>query len=330
MTERTLAVARERFALRGVFRISRGSRTHADVVSVTLTEGDIAGRGECVPYARYDETVDGVMATIEALAGAVSDGLTRARLAELLPAGAARNALDCALWDLEAKRSGRPVHELAGVDAPRAVITAYTLSLDAPAAMGEAARVHAARPLLKLKLGGDGEDLARVAAVRAGAPDARLIVDANEAWNASQAREMLPAMAELGVSMVEQPMPAADDTALADMPHPVPVCADESCHTSADPARLLGRYEMVNVKLDKTGGLTEALALVGAARELGLEVMVGCMIGSSLAMAPAMLLTTGASLVDLDAPLLLAEDREPAMRYDEAGCVHPAPRAVWG
>lgn len=325
-----LEVAQQRFAMRGVFRISRGSRSHAEVVSVTLVDGEHMGRGECVPYSRYQETVEGVMATLAALSEQVAGGLTRQQLQSLLAPGAARNGLDCALWDLESKRSGRPVHELAGIAAPMPVITAYTLSLDEPRAMGEAARERALRPLLKLKLGGDGRDLERIAAVREGAPMATLIVDANEAWDAKGLAEWLPAMSELGVAMVEQPMPAADDAALAEVPHPVPLCADESCHTRADLARLAGRYDMVNVKLDKTGGLTEALALVREAHALGLQVMVGCMVGSSLAMAPAMLLTEGAAYVDLDGPLLLAEDREPGLRYDDAGFVHAAPRALWG
>ena len=222
------------------------------------------------------------------------------------------------------------MHELAGIPSPGPAVTAYTLSLDDPQKMGEAARERSSRPLLKLKLGGDGQDVARITAVREGAPAARLIVDANEAWDAAGLAEWLPAMSELGVSMVEQPMPAADDAALAGVRHPVPLCADESCHTRADLATLAGRYDMVNVKLDKAGGLTESLALVREARALGLEVMVGCMVGSSLAMAPALLLTAGAAFVDLDGPLLLAEDRDPALRYDDAGYVHAALPALWG
>ena len=323
-----LSVADERWPIRGAFRISRGSKTHAHVVTVTLEADGHRGRGECVPYARYGESVEGVVAQIEGLRDDLAAGLDRAGLQQALPAGAARNALDCAFWDLEAKRSGQPAWRLAGLDAPQAPVTAYTLSLDSPEAMRESARSNASRPLLKLKLGGDG-DLERVRAVREGAPRSRIIVDANEGWTAGDYATLAPALLELGVAMIEQPLPAGDDAALAEVQRPLPVCADESCHDRASLPALLGRYDLVNVKLDKTGGLTEALALAGAAREAGLPIMVGCMLATSLAMAPALLLAPGAAFVDLDGPLLLAEDREPGLEFDGARIRPPSP-ALWG
>lgn len=325
---RRLIVRRERWPLRGVFTISRGSRTVAEVVVAEIADDGIVGRGECVPYARYGETADGVAAAIEGQAGAVASGLDRNRLDRALPPGAARNALDCALWDLEAKQSGRPVWQLAGLGAPQPLVTAYTLSLAAPESMGAVARANRERPLLKVKLGG-ADDMARVAAVRRSAPRARLVVDANEAWTPDLLPEYLPAMARLDVALVEQPLPAGRDDALAGITRPVPVCADESCHTSGDVAALVGRYDVVNVKLDKTGGLTEAIRLVDAARRAGLGVMVGCMVGTSLAMAPAILLGAGAAFVDLDGPLLLAEDRPHGLRYAN-GRVFPPTPALWG
>ena len=324
-----LEVEARRFPIAGAFTISRGSRTEAEVVEVRLTAGGATGRGEAVPYARYGETVGSVVADVEGLSRAIAGGLDRAALQEALPAGAARNALDCAFWDLAAKRSGRRVWELAGLPAPGPEVTAYTLSLDAPEAMRETAAENAHRPLLKVKLGGEG-DLARLAAVRRGAPDARLIVDANEGWDAASYARIAPELLALGVEMVEQPLPAGDDAALGAVARPLPVCADESCHTRGDLPALAGRYDMINIKLDKTGGLTEALALRDAAGAAGLGVMVGCMIGSSLALAPAVLAAQGAKVVDLDAPLLLAEDRTPGLAYDGAGRVHPPEPALWG
>jgi L-Ala-D/L-Glu epimerase len=324
-----LDVSEDVFALKDVFTISRGSRTHARVVTVKLTDGDLMGWGECVPYARYGETVEGVIAIIRHLADAISSGdIDRQSLQERLPAGAARNALDCAFWDLEAKRAGRPVHELAGLPAPMALQTAYTLSLAEPETMRRKAEEHAARPLLKLKLGGEN-DIARLEAVRAGAPHAMIIVDANEGWTAELYSEIAPYLLKLGVAMVEQPLPAGQDAMLGEIERPLPVCADESCHDRASLAELKGRYDMVNIKLDKTGGLTEALGLRQDARAQGFSLMVGCMVGSSLAMAPALLTAQGAELVDLDGPLLLAEDREHRMRY-EGSSVWPAPPALWG
>lgn len=325
---RALEVAVRRFRLAQAFTIARGTRTQAEVVEVTISDGPVRGMGECVPYRRYGESLESVAAQIESVRPAL-EGLDRARLQDILPAGAARNALDCALWDLEAKRAGRPAWELAGLAEPGPVITAYTLSLDTPEAMRAAAAKEAARPLLKVKLGGGAEDADRLRGVRAGAPEARLILDANEGWDRAVYAAFLPILEEVGVEMVEQPFPAADDAALAELPRPVPVCADEAAHDRATLPGLAGKYDMVNIKLDKTGGLTEALELKAEAEQAGYGIMVGCMIGSSLGMAPAVLVAQGAAITDLDGPLLLGEDRTPPLAYDTAG-VHPAAPALWG
>jgi L-Ala-D/L-Glu epimerase len=325
---RRLTVRCERFPLRGVFAISRGARTESEVVVAEIAAGAARGRGECVPYAHYGETVASVAAQIEGLVPAVAEGLGRAGLAEALPAGAARNALDCALWDLEAKERRVPVWRLAGIAEPRPVVTAYTLSLASAEAMGEAARANRERPLLKIKLGGAG-DIARVEAVRTGAPAAPLIVDANEAWTPDMLGDYLPAMKRLGVALIEQPLPAGRDETLAHLAHAVPLAADESCHTSTDAAALVGRYDVVNVKLDKTGGLSEALELVRVAERLRLGVMVGCMVGTSLAMAPALLIAGRASFVDLDGPLLLARARDHGLQYADGRVFPPTPE-LWG
>ena len=319
-----LNVSDDRFALAEVFTIARGSRTHADVLTVELSREGARGRGECVPYARYGETLASVRAQIE---GLPSD-LTRAALQDALPAGAARNAVDCALWDWEAKAAGKRVWELAGLGAPGPMITAFTLSLDSPEKMELAARKHAHRPLLKIKLG-TPDDMPRLEAVRRGAPDTRIIIDANEGWSAEVYSDLAPHLLRLGVALVEQPLPAGSDDMLAEIARPLPVCADESCHDRASLPALRGKYDMVNIKLDKTGGLTEALALRDAARAQGFKVMVGCMVGSSLAMAPAVLVAQGAEVVDLDGPLLLAEDRAVPLFFDANG-VHPPMPALWG
>jgi len=323
-----LSVSVERWPIAGAFRISRGAKTEAEVVVATLTDGPHRGRGECVPYRRYGESVEGVVAAIERLRPAIEAGLDRIALQSALPAGAARNALDCAFWDLEAKCRGVPVAALAGLAPPRPVVTAYTLSLDTPEGMARAA-AQAGKPLLKLKLGGDGHDLDRVAAVHGAAPTARLIVDANEAWTIDDLRGLAPALAASGVVLIEQPLPAGEDGALAGLHLPLALCADESCHVASDLPRLVGLYSHVNVKLDKTGGLTEALALTAEARRLGLGLMVGCMVGTSLGMAPALLLAGDADFVDLDGPLLLARDRAPGLCYDGA-TIQPATGALWG
>lgn len=320
----TLTLSRESFPLREVFTISRGSKTEAQVLTVTVTREGIAGRGECVPYARYGESLDSVAGAIASL----PEDVTRGALQRLLPAGAARNAVDCALWDREAKRAGKPVWQLAGLPAPGPVLTCYTLSLDTPERMRAAAARAAGRPILKIKLGGE-DDMARLEAVRAGAPKARIVVDANEGWTAEVYAALAPHLRRLGVVLVEQPLPAGADDMLAGVARPVPVCADESCHDRGSLAALRGRYDMINIKLDKAGGLTEALALREAARAEGFGVMVGCMVSTSLSMAPAFLVAQGAEVADLDGPLILARDREPSVAYE--GSVMQVPdRALWG
>jgi L-alanine-DL-glutamate epimerase-like enolase superfamily enzyme len=294
------------------------------VVVAEVSDGSSVGRGECTPYARYGETVDGVCAAV----AAAREVRSRAELLQRMPPGAARNALDCALWDWEAKRGRTSAAALAGLPALRPVTTAYTLSLGAPEEMAAKAATARAMPLLKLKLGGagDGERMRRVRAAR---PDARLIVDANEAWTPADLPELMAVAAETGIEAVEQPLPAGADAALADVKREVAVCADESLHTRADLADLVRRYDAINIKLDKAGGLTEALVLSAAARAAGLRIMVGCMVATSLAMAPALLLAQTADWVDLDGPLLLARDRQPGLIYDDA-VVHPPSPELWG
>jgi L-alanine-DL-glutamate epimerase-like enolase superfamily enzyme len=323
-----LSVRIERWPLASAFTISRGSKTEAVVVAAELADGAHRGRGESVPYARYGETPDGVVAAIEAMRPLLARGLDRTALQDAMPAGAARNALDCALWDLEAKRSGRRAYELAGILAPKPLITAYTISLGAPAAMAQAAERAADRPLLKVKLG-SGDDGERIAAVRRAAPKAELIVDANEGWTDDNLVQNLAACAAAGVTLIEQPLPEGRDGALARIKRPIPVCADESVHNRASLTALAGKYDAVNVKLDKTGGLTEALALAAEAEKCGFRLMVGCMVATSLAMAPAMLVAQQASVVDLDGPLLLAKDRPEGLRY-VGSCAYPPESALWG
>jgi L-alanine-DL-glutamate epimerase-like enolase superfamily enzyme len=295
---------------------------------VTITENGKTGHGECVPYPRYGESQRSVIAEISATRKFIEDGITREGLLTIMPPGAARNAIDCALWDLEAKLTGRSVAALANVAEPGLTITAYTLSLDTPEKMGIAAKAQAHRPLIKLKLAGE-QDVERVTAVRSNAPKARLIVDANEAWTPQMVEDFSPRLADLGVELIEQPLPAGEDDILAELDRPVPLCADESAHDTAtldDVARL---YDFINIKLDKTGGLTEALLLAEAARGFGLGVMVGCMLGTSLGMAPAMLLGSFARFVDLDGPLLLARDRDEGIHFD-GSIMHPPSPALWG
>lgn len=325
-TELTVAV--ESFPIAGRFVISRGAKTEANVVTATLRRGAASGRGECVPYARYGESVDSVVAAIESIRREMEAGADRAALSRLLPAGAARNAVDCALWDLEAKTSGKRAYLAAGFPRLTPLVTAYTLSVGTPEEMRAAARAAAGRPLLKIKLAGEGDE-ARLAAVREGAPHARLIVDANEAWREETLAEKLDACARHGVALVEQPLPAGKDEILGRIARPLPICADESAHETASLAALRGRYDAVNIKLDKTGGLTEALAMAEAARRMGFSIMAGCMVGTSLAMAPAALIGQMADFVDLDGPLLLARDREPGLLY-EGSTMAPPPPALWG
>jgi L-alanine-DL-glutamate epimerase-like enolase superfamily enzyme len=314
--------------LRAVFVISRGTKTEAHVVVVEIVDGPHRGRGEAVPYGRYGETVEGVLREIEGLRGPVEAGLGRNELQNQLPPGAARNALDCALWDLEAKRAGARAWSLAGRTRLDPVKTCFTISLGAVEDMAEAARANARRPMLKLKIGG-ADDLDAVAAVRAAAPRARLIVDANEALSFEDLRRLAPEFAKLDVKLLEQPLPAGGDDELAGYESPVPLCADESLHTRAELAGCVGRYGLINIKLDKTGGLTEALALAAEARASGLGVMVGCMVATSLAMAPAMILAQGADFVDLDGPLLLARDRDPGLAIS-GSVLEPPDTALWG
>lgn len=323
-----LAARIERWPIAGGFTISRGAKTEAVVIVAGVSSQDITGRGECVPYARYGETPDGTLAAILGLEDALRDGMDRQALQTRVPSGAARNALDCALWDLEAKVANKRIWDLLGQPAPRPLTTAYTISLGTPDSMADATAKAAHRPLLKIKLGGDGDE-ARIAAVRKAAPGAELIVDANEAWTDGNLERHLAACAEAGVTMIEQPLPAGQDQALARIKRPVAVCADESVHDRASLEGLRERYDAINIKLDKTGGLTEALAMAEAARALGFDIMVGCMVATSLAMAPAMMIAQGARVVDLDGPLLLARDRDDGLRYD-GSTVYPPEVSLWG
>lgn len=320
-----IEVGVETWPIAGEFVIARGAKREAIVVVVHVSDGTVVGRGECVPYARYGETAESVRAAILAQPNVTS----RSALLKQMPAGAARNALDCALWDYEAKRSGTSVAALVGLGRLEALTTAYTIGLDTPGNMAAKA-AYAARtmPLLKIKLGGQG-DADRMRQIRAACSHARLIADANEAWTPAMLPELMAVAAEAGFELIEQPLPAGQDAALAQIRREVPVCADESLHTRSDLHRLRGCYDAVNIKLDKAGGLTEALALAETARASGLKIMVGCMVATSLAMAPAVLLAQGADWVDLDGPLLLARDREPSLHY-EGGLLHSAPSQLWG
>lgn len=324
----TLSYTVERWPIAGSFGISRGAKTEAVVVVAELTDGKARGRGECVPYLRYGETVESVTAQIERLRLQIEAGLDRHMLQAAMPPGAARNALDCAFWDLEAKRSDRPIHEIAGVAAPAALTTAFTISLATPADMAMAAAKAANRTLLKIKLGAAG-DPDRIAAIRNAAPKATLIVDANEGWTEDNLGCNLAACAQAGVALIEQPLPAGKDDALARVERPIPVCADESMHDRASLPALAGKYDAVNIKLDKTGGLTEALATAAEAERQKFMIMVGCMVATSLAMAPAVLLAQTARFVDLDGPLLLSKDRPGGLRY-EGSLVFPAAATLWG
>ena len=325
---REISLREESWPLRGKFSIARGSYTKIEVVVLEIREGAFVGRGECRPYLRYGETPTSVISAINALTPQLRAGLEREELLALLSPGAARNAIDCALWDLAAKRTGLPVWQLAGLPAPLALTTAFTLSVATPDRVAAAAKEHAWRPLLKLKLAGS-DDLERVAAARSSAPLARLIVDANEAWTLTDYQALTPELAHLGVELLEQPFPSGCDHWLDGLPRPVLVCADESCHAVTSLQSLRGRYDAVNIKLDKTGGLTEALKMKAAAQEQGFKMMVGCMVATSLAMAPAFLLAQGVDYVDLDGPLLLDHDREPGIMY-QGSQVYPPCGELWG
>lgn len=326
---RQLTVSIDRFPIAGKFTIARGSRTEAVVVTATITDDGAVGHGECVPYPRYGETVEGVAAAIEAIRPQIEAGLTREALQSLMPAGAARNAVDCALWDLDAKRSGIRAHTTAGLTRWPPVTTAYTISLSTPEEMAQATAKAAERPILKVKFGAPESDIERIRAVRRAAPEATLIADANEGWTEENIEAHLAACAEEGYALVEQPLPAKADGFLSRIARPVPIMADESVHDRPSLERLVGLYDVVNIKLDKTGGLTEALALAEAAEALGFSLMIGCMVGTSLAMAPAMVITPRCRFVDLDGPLLLAKDREPGLQY-EGSLVYPPEPALWG
>ncbi|MFB9176343.1 N-acetyl-D-Glu racemase DgcA [Roseibium salinum] len=326
----TLSVnaAAERFEIAGGFKISRETRTHAQVVVVTLTDGEHTGRGECVPYPRYGETLESVQTQIADIAAVLRDGLTRSALQEAMPAGAARNAVDCALWDLEAKKAGKSAAELAGVGLLKPVTTAFTISVDTPEVMAEKTRAAAHRPLLKVKLAGPGDD-ERIAAVRKAAPESTLIVDANEAWDESCFERNMAACEAAGVALIEQPLPSKSDDLLAGITRSVTICADESLHPGKSVDGLRRKYDAVNIKLDKAGGLTEALKLVDQARSQDFKIMIGCMLGTSLAMAPAVLIAQKADFVDLDGPLLLARDRSPGLRFEGSTLFPPQPE-LWG
>lgn len=324
----SLSARIEHWPIKGSFTISRGAKTEAVVVVAELSDGVHTGRGECVPYLRYGETPEKVLNTIRTMGNAFTQGLDRHGLQKVLPPGAARNALDCAFWDLEAKQSGKRVYEFAKLPKPKPLATAYTISLDKPETMAAAAKKAAKRPLLKIKLGGKG-DPARIAAIRKAAPKPEFIVDANEGWRADNLAENIAACERANVTLIEQPLPADDDSALAKFAHSIPICADESAHAGASLAALQGKYDAVNIKLDKCGGLTEALSALDQAQRMGLALMVGCMVSTSLAIAPAFLLAPQARFVDLDGALLLAKDRSNGLRYKES-LVYPPGPALWG
>jgi L-Ala-D/L-Glu epimerase len=324
---RNLEATIEAFPIAGLFTISRGSKTEAEVITCSISADGFSGRGECVPYRRYGETVEQVLADVLAVRPAIAAGANRIEIQSLMKPGAARNAVDCALWDLEAKLTRTLVAERLGV-VPHPITTAFTLSLAEPDAMAAAAAQHAHRPLLKVKLG-TTDDTSRMRAVREAAPASRIIVDANEGWTEQNLEEHLHVAQEMRIDLIEQPLPAGEDALLARIERLVPICADESVHATADLAGLRDRYDAVNIKLDKTGGLTEALHMKAEARRLGFGIMVGCMVGTSLAMAPAALLAQDVDYADLDGPLLLARDRQPGLVY-EGSTLFPPPSALWG
>lgn len=326
---RTLRIIEESWPIRGSFTISRGAKREAHVVVAQISGGGYSGRGECVPYGRYDESIASVRMQMETLRSGIEAGMNRTELQAACPAGAARNALDCALWDLEARQTRTPVWQLAGLTPPRPCITAYTLSLDAPQAMAAAAASARQFPVLKLKLGAQAI-IESIAAVHGAAPEAKLIIDANEAWDLPLLQAVSPRLKELNAVLIEQPLPAGRDDGLAGHAWPVPLCADESCHETGSLAHLKGKYGLINIKLDKTGGLTGALALARTAREMGFGIMIGCMVSTSLAMAPAMLLAGLADYIDLDGPLLLQRDRADGLRSEPGGVLHPPSPAFWG
>lgn len=323
----SLKIVHERYPIAGKFTISRGSKTEASVIMCELSRDGRIGRGECVPYARYGESIESVSEQIEAVRATIETGVTRQAIQTIMPAGAARNAVDCAMWDLEAKLSGKSVAETLGIEA-HPLETAITVSLGTPAEMADSTTKVAHYPLIKVKMGGDN-DIERIHAVANAAPNSRIIIDANEGWTNENIEKNMIAAAEAGVVLIEQPLPAGKDEILSRIKRPVIICADESVHTSIGLEDLAKRYDAVNIKLDKAGGLTEGLVMREKARSLGLQIMVGCMVGTSLGMAPAVLLAQKANVVDLDGPLLLAHDREPGLLY-EGALVYPPEAVVWG
>ena len=318
----------ETFPLHQIFTISRGSKTETTVVTVTLKDGDYVGRGECGPNPRYNESPKSVVEEIEVIAQDIHRGLDRCNLQNIYPPGAARNAVDCAFWDLESKRLKKPVWKIAGLKKPVPIETSYTLSVDNPSALTKAAILNSARPLLKIKLNGFG-DSDRIRAVKKGAPNARIIVDANESWSSDSFFDLAVELASFGVEMIEQPLADGSDSILAELTHPLPICADESCSDKNSLKELVKKYDMVNIKLDKAGGLTESLETLALAKALGFKVMVGCMVGTSLAMAPACLVAQNANIVDLDGSMLLAEDRQHPLEISNSH-IFPYSSALWG
>lgn len=313
---------------KSTFRFAYRVQTHAETIQVRLREGPLVGRGEALGVSYHGETVDSMLAQLTELEKKIAPSISRGDLQDMLPPGGARNAVDCALWDLDAKRARRRAWELAGLHSPAVLVTAYTLSVDTPHAMAKAAAAAQQYSLLKLKLDGDC-DLERVKAVRVARPDVRLIVDANQSWNERHLHDLVPKLAALGVELIEQPLAAGKDHVLAGIRSPVPLCADESCQTRQSLPSLLGKYEFINIKLDKAGGLTEALALAQEALAKNLKLMVGCMAGSSLSMAPAFIIGQLCAFVDLDGPLLSSADVPNPLRY-EGSRMHPPEPALWG
>ncbi len=329
---REISFTRQSWPIKGLFAISRGSRTEAIVIVCEIADRDnagnlVIGRGECVPYAHYGESVDGVLDQLNSVSTVLSNGLSRTELQSLLPAGSARNAVDCALWDLEAKQTSTSVASEICNTVPIPLETAYTISIDTPDAMAEACK-QAARPLLKVKVGGKN-DTERIKAIANAVPESRIILDANEGWREDNITENLEAAARAGIALIEQPLPAGQDEMLRNLPHHVPICADESAHVAADLISLVGLYDVINIKLDKTGGLTEAIKMRDTALDLGFGLMIGCMVSTSLSMAPTVLLAQGAEFVDLDGPLLLEKDCPNGLIY-EGSMVHPPTRELWG
>lgn len=323
-----LTVTRRAWPLSRPVTTAHGVMTSVDVVVAEISDVESRGRGECVPLPRYNESTDSVVATLDAMKAAITSGLNRDTLQSALPPGAARNALDCAFWDMDAKRAYCSVVELAGLGAVTPIVTAFTLDFDTPGKMAEQAAANRTRPLLKLELWGDAV-VERVQAVRQAAPTARIIVDANESWTEAQLSEFMPALSDLRVELIEQPLPADSDDALRRLERPIPLCADESCRTLGDLDRLDGKYQAINIKLDKAGGLTEALALAAEAKRRSFRIMVGGSIGTSLGIAPALLVAQQAHIVDLDGPLHLALDRGGRLRY-EGSTIHPPDPNLWG